>query len=150
MPIRSLSGSHQLPFRLLNVISVHKQPILLHGVWCAGMEVLDPCLSDSYQNPIRFFSDSNEAPIQIPKSNGRCPSDYHQTPIRLSSASFQIPQCNLIQFGANQLPISLLSDSQQKKFRFINAISILNHHTSRAAQPILISVLKQPLLLQGG
>ena len=41
-------------------------------------------------------------------------SDSHQIPIRLPSSSFQIPQRNLIQFGANQLPISLLSDPHQK------------------------------------
>ena len=83
-------------------------------------------LSGSYQIPIRSFQ------------------------IQWGTFLFQIPQCNLIQKGANLLPISFLSDSYQKKFWFFNAISILNQHTTRAAQPILISVLKQPLLLQGG
>ena len=82
-------------------------------------------------------------------------SGYYQIPIRSFQIQwgtflFQIPQCNLIQKGANLLPTSFLSDSHQKKFWFFNAISILNQHTTRAAQPILIFVLKQPLLLQGG
>ena len=179
IPIRSPSDPHQipisyqLPFRFLNSIrcqsDAHQIPIRLPSaslqtpqcnfgaktdtfiagvLWPTGNVTSLPIrlLSDSHQIP----SDFNEAPIQIPKFNDRCLSDSHQIPIRLPSSSFQIPQRNLIQFGANQLPISLLSDSHQKIFRFINAISVLNQHTSRAAQPILIFVLKQPLLLQGG
>ena len=116
MPIRSLSDSHQLPFRLLNVISVIKQTRVLHGVlWCAGNVTFLPIrlLSDSHH----ISSDFNESPIQIPKFNDRCLSDSHQIPIRLPSSSFQIPQRNLIQFGANQLPISLPSDSHQKNIQ---------------------------------
>ena len=63
---------------------------------------------------------------------------------------FQIPQCNLIQKGANLLPISFLSDSYQKKFWFFNAISILNQHTTRAAQPIFNFRAKTATFITGG
>ena len=149
MPSDPYQAPNQLPFRLLNVISVLKQTLLLQGVM-----VHWKCQIPSYQTPIRSPSDSFQIPMrclciflnlmigayQIPI---RSPSDSHHLP-------FLIPQRNLIQFGANQLPISILSDSCQKKFWFINAISILNQHTTRAAQPILIFVLQQPLLLRAG
>ena len=87
------------------------------------------CHIPSYQTPIRFLSD----------------------PIRFNEApSFQIPQCNLIQKGANLLPISFLSDSHQKKFWFFNAISILNQHTTRAAQPIFNFRAKTDTFITGG
>ena len=63
---------------------------------------------------------------------------------------FQIPQCNLIQKGANLLPISFLSDSHQKKFWFFNAISILNQHTTRAAQQFFNFRAKTDTFITGG
>ena len=97
--------------------------------WLVPHQIPIRCTFRSYQTPIRSLSD----------------------PIRFNEApSFQIPQCNLIQKGANLLPTSFLSDSHQKKFWFFNAISILNQHTARAAQPILNFRAKTVTFITGG
>ena len=127
LPISFPSDSYQKKIWFFNAISILNQhttmaaqPILnfraktatfiTGGLWCTGNVTFLPIrlLSDSYQ----ILSDS------------------------MRHLPFQIPQCNLIQKGANLLPTSFLSDSNQKKFWFFNAISILNQHTTRAAQPI--------------
>ena len=87
IPIRPLSASiqipqfqsganqtppHQIPIRLLSAplqipqchFGAKTAPLSTWGY--GALEVLDPLLSDSYQNPISFFSASNVAPIHIP------------------------------------------------------------------------------------
>ena len=67
----------------------------------AAWNVLYSFLSYSYQITIAPLSYSTEAPIQLPEFNVVA----HQIPHHISNhLPFQLPQCNLIQFGASQLP----------------------------------------------
>ena len=146
MPTCFLTASYQIPIRkkfwFFNAISILNQhttraaqqnfnfraktaTFITGGLWCTGNVTF---------LPIRLLPD----PYQILSDSMR------HLPF------FQIPQCNLIQKGANLLPISFLSDSYQKKFWFFNAISILNQHTTRAAQPFFNFLAKTATFITGG